>query len=70
VANFIVASAERLIKPTRRAPAVELAHPPRRSSDADANPGWLSRHSSYYVYGTKPYEPYVDLSPLDLSKRH
>jgi hypothetical protein len=71
VANFIVASAGRLIKFTRRTPAVELALPPRRrSSGADTNLGWLSRHSSRSLPGTKPYEPYVDLSPLDLTRRH
>jgi hypothetical protein len=71
VSNFIVASAGRLIKLTRRAPAVELTPPPRRrSSDADTNLGWLSRHSSGSLHGSKPYEPYVDLSALDLSRRH
>ncbi len=70
VANFIVSSAGRLIKPIRRAPALELAPPPRRSSGADAAPGWLGRHSSRSLHGSKPYEPYVDLSPLDLTRRH
>jgi hypothetical protein len=72
VANFIVASAGRLIKVTRRAPAVELAPPPprRSSSGADTNLGWLSRHSSRSLHGSKPYEPYVDLSALELSRRH
>jgi hypothetical protein len=71
VSNFIVASAGRLIKVTRRSPAVELTPPPRgRSSGADTNLGWLSRHSSRSLHGSKPYEPYVDLSPLDLSRRH
>jgi hypothetical protein len=71
VSNVIVASAGRLIKVIRRAPAVELTpSPPRRSSGADRNLGWLSRHSSRSLHGTKPYEPYVDLSALDLSRRH
>jgi hypothetical protein len=73
VANFIVASVGRLIKPARRAPAVEVAPPPprRRSSGSDTNPGWLSRHSSSRSFHqTKPYEPYIDLSPLELSRRH
>jgi hypothetical protein len=69
VANFIVATAGWLIKPTRRARAVELATPRSRSSAA-ANPEWLSRHSSRPLHGTKPHEPYVDLAPLDLSRRH
>jgi len=68
VANFIVATAGWLIKPTRRERPVELAAP--RSSSAAANPGWLSRHSSRPLHGTKPHEPYVDLAPLDLSRRH
>jgi hypothetical protein len=76
VANFIVATAGWLIKkPTRRAHTLELAPPSRSSSSssggaADAPPGWLGRHSSRSLHGTKPYEPYVDLSPLDLSRRH
>jgi hypothetical protein len=72
VANFIVASAGRLIKLTRGAPALELTAPPRKrsSSGADTNLGWLSRHSSRSLHGSKPYEPYVDLSPLELSRRH
>jgi hypothetical protein len=73
VANFIIATAGWLIKPTRRAHTLELASPSRSSSSggaADANPGWLGRHSSRPLHGTKPYEPYVDLSPLELSRRH
>jgi hypothetical protein len=73
VANFIVASAGRLIKLTRRAPAVQLAPPPprrRSSSGADTNLGWLSRRSSRSLHGSKPYEPYVDLSALELTRRH
>jgi hypothetical protein len=73
VSNFIVASAGRLIKLTQRAPAVELTPSPRRrsSSGADTNLGWLSRHSSRPLHGSrKPHEPYVDLSALDLSRRH
>jgi hypothetical protein len=71
VSNFIVASAGRLIKLTRRAPAVELTRPqPSSSSGADTNLGWLSRHSSRSLHGSKPYEPYVDLSPLELTRRH
>ena len=71
MSNFIAASAGRLIKVTRRAPALELPPPPRRkSSGADTNLGWLSRHSSSSLRRSKPYEPYVDLSPLDLTRRH
>ena len=70
MANVIMATVGWLIEPTRRATGVEPALPPRRSSDADANPGWLSRQSSRSLHGGKPYEPYVDLSPLNLSKRH
>ena len=72
MSNVIVASAGRLIKLIRRAPAVELTPSPRRrsSSSADTNLGWLSRHSSRSLHGSKPYEPYVDLSALDLSRRH
>ena len=72
MANFVVTTAGWLFKPLRRARAVELATPRSSSSrSADANPGWLSRHSSRPLHGTrKPYEPYVDLSPLDLSRRH
>ena len=72
MSNFIVASAGRLIKLTLRAPAVELAPPPRRrsSSGAETNLGWLSRHSSRSLHGSKPYEPYVDLSALELTRRH
>jgi hypothetical protein len=72
VSNFIVASAGRLIKLTRRAPAVELTPSPRRrSSGADTNLGWLSRHSSRPLHGSRtPHEPHVDLSALDLSRRH
>jgi hypothetical protein len=72
VSNVIVASAGRLINVIRRAPAVELTPSPRRrSSGADTNLGWLSRHSSRPLHGSrKPHEPQVDLSPLDLSRRH
>jgi hypothetical protein len=71
VANFIIATAEWFIKPIRRAHTVDLAPPPRASSSADdAPPGWLSRHSSRSLHGSKPYEPYVDLSPLELTRRH
>jgi hypothetical protein len=73
VANVIIATAGWLIKPTRRAHTLELAPPSRSSSSAaaaDAKPGWLGRHSSRSLHGTKPYEPYVDLSPLELSRRH
>jgi hypothetical protein len=71
VSNFIVTTAGWLFKSSRRTPAVELAPPPRRrSSGADTNPGWLSRHNSRSLHGTKPYEPYVDLSALDLTRRH
>lgn len=66
MANFIIATAGWLIKPIR-AHTVELAPPPRSSSGADANPGWLSRHSSRSLHRTKPH---VDLSPLDLTRRH
>ena len=70
MANVVTSTVSWLIRPTQRAPGVEPALPSPRKSDADANPGWLSRHSSRYSCGAKPYEPYVDLSPLALSKRH
>ena len=72
MSNFIVTTAGWLLKPSRRARVVvELATPASSSRSADANPGWLSRHSSRPLHGTrKPHEPYVDLSPLDLSRRH
>ena len=72
MANFIITSAGWIFKPIRHARVVELATPPSSGSRrADANPGWLSRHSSRPLHRTrKPHEPYVDLSPLDLSRRH
>jgi hypothetical protein len=71
VSNFIVTTAGWLFKPSLRARVVELASPGSSSRSADANPDWLSRHSSRALHGTrKPDEPYVDLSPLDLSRRH
>jgi hypothetical protein len=70
VANVVTATVGWLIRPTQRTPGVKPALRSPRSSDADANPGWLSRHSSRFLYGAKPEEPYVDLSPLELSKRH
>ncbi len=71
MANFIVSSAGRLIKPIRRAPALKLALPPQGGgSDADVGSGWLSRHSSRPLHRSNPHEPYVDLGPLDLSRRH
>jgi hypothetical protein len=70
VANLIVSSAGRLIKPILRAPALKLAPPQGGGSDADAAPGWLSRHSSRPLHRSKPHEPYVDLGPLDLTRRH
>ncbi len=69
MANFIIATAEWFIKPIR-AHTVDLVPPPRASSGADAPPGWLGRHSSSSLHGSKPYEPYVDLSALDLTRRH
>ena len=71
MSNFIVTTAGWLFKPSRRARVVELASPGSSSRSADANSGWLSRHSSRPLHGTrKPHEPHVDLSPLDLSRRH
>jgi hypothetical protein len=67
MANLLVVTAGRLVKPTR-VTAVKLASP--RSSSADANPGWLGRHSSRPLRGTGPHEPYVDLGPLDLTRRN
>jgi hypothetical protein len=69
VANFIITTAGWFIKPIR-AHKVDLAPLPRAGSGADAPPGWLGRHSSRSLHGSKPYEPYVDLSPLDLTRRH
>jgi hypothetical protein len=66
VATFIMATVGRLIKPT---PTVNLT-PPRNSSSG-GNAGWLSRHSSRPpLHTSKPREPYVDLGPLELSRRH
>ena len=65
MANLLVVTAGRLVKPTR-VNAVKLASP--HSSSADANPRWLSRHSSRPSPGTEPHEPYVDLGPLDLAR--
>ena len=57
--NFIVAAAAWLVKP-----------PPLRSAHAK-QPGWLGRHSSRPLRAASaPKEPYVDLSPLDLTRRH
>jgi hypothetical protein len=69
MANFIIATAEWFIKPIR-AHTVDLVPPPRARGGADAPPGWLGRHSSSSLHGSKPYEPYVDLSALDLTRRH
>ena len=42
---------------------------PARSADADA--GWLGRHNSRPLRtARRAHEPYVDLSPLDLTRRH
>ena len=71
MSNFIVTTAGWLFRPSRRARVVELATPASSSRSADADPGWLSRHSSRPLHGTRePHEPYVDLSPLNLSRRH
>ena len=71
MSNFIVTTAGWLFRPSRRARVVELATPASSSRSADADPGWLSRHSSRPLHGSrKPHEPYVDLSPLNLSRRH
>jgi hypothetical protein len=68
MANLLVVTAGRLVKPTR-VNAVNLVASPR-SSSADANPRWLGRHSGRPSPGTEPREPYVDLGPLDLTRRH
>lgn len=49
--------------------AVWLAgtHRPRSNG---AKAGWLSRHSSRPSRPRGPGEPYVDLSSLDLTRRH
>ena len=71
MSNFILTTAGWLFKPSRRARVVQLATPGSNSRSDDANSGWLSRHSSRPLHGTrKPHEPYVDLSSLDLSRRH
>jgi hypothetical protein len=41
---------------------------PRTGGEADA--GWLGRHSSRSLRASRAHEPYVDLSPLDLTRRH
>jgi hypothetical protein len=68
MANLLIVTAGRLVKPTR-VNAVNLVAFPR-STSTDANPGWLGRHSSRPSPGTGPHEPYVDLGPLDLTRRH
>jgi hypothetical protein len=68
MANLLIVTAGRLVKPTR-VNAVNLVAFPR-STSTDANPGWLDRHSSRPSPGTGPHEPYVDLGPLDLTRRH
>jgi hypothetical protein len=51
--------------------AVWLFKPPPRRADVGTTAGWLGRHSSRPPRGAwAPYEPYVDLSPLDLTRRH
>ena len=68
MANLLVVTAGRLVKPTR-VNAVNLVAFPR-STSTDANPAWLGRHSSRPSRGTGPHEPYVDLGPLDLTRRN
>ena len=75
MANFLVTTAGWIFKPTQRARAVELTTPRSSTSSsspsAHANLGWLSRHSSRPLHATrKPHELFVDLSPLELSRRH
>jgi hypothetical protein len=55
--KFIFAAAVWLFKPA----------PPRVDV---GNAGWLSRHNSRPVRASRAHEPYVDLSPLDLTRRH
>ena len=72
--NLLVATAGWLVKPTQ-ARALKLAPPRSSSSNADANPGWLSRHSSLPSPGIEPPRTLrrsrsagPDQAPL--SKRH
>jgi hypothetical protein len=52
------------------AAAVWLFKPAPRRADA-GNTGWLGRHSSRPSgRASASHEPYVDLSPLDLTRRH
>lgn len=38
---------------------------------AASNPGWLGRHNSRRRHAARGlHEPYVDLGPLDLTRRH
>ena len=68
MANLVVATVGWLTKLTPT-PTIELTPP--RSNSPVMNPGWLSRHSSRPLKrGFKAHEPYVDLSPLDLTRRH
>ncbi len=53
MANLLVATAGWLVKPTQ-ARALKQAPPRSSSSNADANPGWLSRHSSLPSPGIEP----------------
>ena len=52
------------------AAAVWLFKPAPRRADV-GNAGWLGRHNSRPSgRASTPGEPYVDLSPLDLTRRH
>jgi hypothetical protein len=56
--NFIVAVAVWHFEPTR-------------PHTAEVKPGWLARHNNRSSRpAARPNEPYVDLSPLDLTRRH
>jgi hypothetical protein len=51
--------------------AAALVRRPAAPREVASNPGWLGRHSSRHPHAArKPHEPYVDLSPLDLTRRH
>jgi hypothetical protein len=59
--KFIFAAAVWLFKPA----------PPRAEVRSVRNAGWLGRHSSRSSgRASAPHEPYVDLGPLDLTRRH
>ena len=51
--------------------AVQVFKPPSLRSAEVMKAGWLSRHSSRPLLAVpRAHEPYVDLGPLYITKRH